>query len=79
MYRKFPGGVEDTKQNSSPDRLSRPGSEQDIFEIQVISLTDKSTSSVTEQIRCLGLLLINRFNNKFLLVFVIKHLQVRRS
>jgi hypothetical protein len=47
MYRKFPGGVEDTKQNSSPDSVSRPGSEPDIFEIQLISLTDKSTYSVT--------------------------------
>ena len=43
MYRKFPGGDEDTKQNSSPDSVSRPGSEQDIFETQVRSLTDKPT------------------------------------
>jgi len=67
MSRKFPGGVEDTKQNSSPDRLSRHGSEQDIFEIQVISLTDNSTYSVTEQIRCFGLLLIKNLTIIFYL------------
>ena len=73
MCRKFPGGVENTKQNSSPDSVSRPGCELDISEIQVISLNDKSNYSVTEQVRCLGLLFITGFNNKFLPEFVIKY------
>ena len=79
IHRKFPGGDEDTKRNSSPDSVSLPGSEQDIFEIKVRSLTDKPTYSVTEQIRCRGLLLINGFNNKFLPEYFTKHLQVRKS